>query len=101
MTHGSDKSSERLMEIASRGEVQDERLWMPVAAATGARGNTTCLVGTPEQVAGAILKYYNLSIDSFLIRGFDPMNDTREFGRELIPRIRAGAAALDRQAAAQ
>ena len=101
ITFGSDKSSERLMEIASRGEVHDERLWMPVAAATGAPGNTTCLVGTPEQVAGAILKYYNLGIDSFLIRGFDPMNDTREFGRELIPRIRAGAAALDRQAAAQ
>ena len=47
------------MEIASRGEVHDERLWMPIAEATGARGNTTCLVGTPEQVADAMLEYYS------------------------------------------
>jgi alkanesulfonate monooxygenase len=51
---------------------------------------------TPEQVAEAILKYYRLGIDSFLIRGFDPLNDTVEFGRELIARIRTGTAAIDR-----
>ena len=48
-----------------------------------------------RQVADAILKYYVLGVDSFLIRGFDPFNDTVEFGRELIPRIKAGAAAID------
>jgi alkanesulfonate monooxygenase len=98
---GSDVSGRRLMEIAARGEVHDERLWMPIAEATGARGNTTCLVGTPEQVAEAILKYYRLGVDSFLIRGFDPLNDARDYGRELIPRIRAGAAALDQSMAAE
>lgn len=100
MTPAADKSGERLMDIASRGEVHDERLWTPIVTAAGARGNTTCLVGTPEQVAAAIGKYYALGIDSFLMRGFDPLNDAREYGRELIPRIRAEAAALDgRQAA--
>lgn len=98
---GTDASGRRLMEIASRGAVHDERLWMPIAEATGARGNTTCLVGTPEQVADAILKYYRLGVDSFLIRGFDPLEDARDYGRELIPRIRAGAASLDRRAAAE
>jgi len=34
-------------------------------------------------------------VDSFLIRGFDPLNDAAEFGRELIPRIKAGALAID------
>ncbi len=97
---GSDRSSQRLRDIAARGAVHDERLWMPIASAAGARGNTTCLVGTPEQVAAAIARYYALGIDSFLIRGFDPLNDARDFGRELIPRIRAAAAALDGQAAA-
>ena len=63
---GSDKSSERMMEIAARGEIHDTRLWTPIAAATGARGNTTCLVGTAEQVAAAILEYYRLGIASFL-----------------------------------
>ena len=97
---GSDRSSERLREIADRGALHDERLWMPIATATGARGNTTCLVGTAEQVAASIARYYELGIDSFLIRGFDPLNDAREYGRELIPRIRAAAAALDSRVAA-
>ena len=39
-------------------------------------------------------------LHSFLVRGFDPYEDTIEFGRELIPRLRAGAAALDRAMAA-
>ena len=71
------------------------------ARVTGALGNTSCLVGTAEQVAEAILKYYVLGVDSFLIRGFDPFNDTVEFGRELIPRIRAGAIEIDRERAAE
>ena len=99
-THPADQSGRRLMALAARADVHDERLWMPIARATGALGNTSCLVGTPEQVAGAILKYYRLGVASFLIRGFDPYNDTIEFGRELIPRIRAGAAEIDREATA-
>lgn len=97
----SDASGRRLLEIAAKGEIHDERFWTPIAQATGARGNTTCLVGTPKQVADAILKYYSLGIHSFLIRGFDPLNDAREYGRELIPRIRAGAEVIDRRAAAE
>lgn len=100
MTPAADRSGERLMALAARGDVHDERLWMPIVTAAGARGNTTCLVGTPEQVAAAIARYYELGIDSFLMRGFDPLNDAREYGRELIPCIRAAVAALDSQAAA-
>lgn len=37
----------------------------------------------------------SVTVDSFLIRGFDPLNDAIEFGRELIPRIKAGAASID------
>jgi alkanesulfonate monooxygenase len=95
-----DQSAQRILEIAARGEVHDERLWMPIAVASGAKGNTTCLVGTPEQVAGAMLKYYALGIHNFLIRGFDPVADATEFGRELIPRLREGAATLDAAAMA-
>lgn len=91
-----DHSAQRILEIASRGEVHDERLWMPIAVASGAKGNTTCLVGTAEQVAQAMLRYYALGIHNFLIRGFDPVADATEFGRELIPRLRAGALDLDR-----
>jgi alkanesulfonate monooxygenase len=96
-----DNAGKRLMGFALESDIHDERLWMPIAKATGALGNTSCLVGTPEQVAESILKYYRLGIGSFLIRGFDPMNDATEFGRELIPRIKAGAAAIDGMKAAE
>jgi alkanesulfonate monooxygenase len=96
-----DNAGKRLMHFALESDVHDERLWMPIARATGALGNTSCLVGTPEQVADAILKYYRLGVGSFLIRGFDPHNDTAEFGRELIPRIKAGAIEVDRLHAAE
>jgi alkanesulfonate monooxygenase len=96
-----DNAGQRLMRFALESDVHDDRLWMPIARATGALGNTSCLVGTPEQVAEAILKYYTLGVDSFLIRGFDPFNDTIEFGRELIPRIKAGAIEIDRRRAAE
>jgi alkanesulfonate monooxygenase len=91
-----DNAGRRLMSFALEKDVHDERLWMPIARATGALGNTSCLVGTAEQVAQAILRYYKLGVGSFLIRGFDPVNDTVEFGRELIPRIKAGAVDIDR-----
>jgi alkanesulfonate monooxygenase len=96
-----DNAGKRLMRFALESDVHDERLWMPIARATGALGNTSCLVGTPEQVADAILKYYRLGVDSFLIRGFDPLNDAIEFGRELIPRIKAGAIDIDTAKAAE
>jgi len=96
-----DNAGRRLMDFALERDVHDERLWMPIARATGALGNTSCLVGTPEQVAEAILKYYALGVESFLVRGFDPFNDTVEFGRELIPRIKQGAIEIDRRRAAE
>src|SRR5215469_14914625 len=96
-----DNAGKRLMEFAEEQDIHDERLWMPIARVTGALGNTSCLVGTPEQVAEAMLKYYTLGVESFLIRGFDPFNDTIEFGRELIPRLKAGALEIDRRRAAE
>jgi alkanesulfonate monooxygenase len=96
-----DNAGKRLMRFALESDVHDERLWMPIARATGALGNTSCLVGTAEQVAEAILKYYRLGVDSFLIRGFDPLTDAIEFGRELIPRIKARAIEIDSVKAAE
>ncbi len=95
-----DNAGRRLMNFALQSDVHDERLWMPIARVTGALGNTSCLVGTAEQVAAALLQYYRLGVDSFLIRGFDPFNDTVDYGRDLIPRIKAGAAEIDRLQAA-
>lgn len=93
--------SQRLLEIADRGEVHDTRLWTAIAAAVGAYGNTTALVGTPEQVTEALMAYYDAGVRTFLIRGFEPLPDAAEYGRELIPMVRAAAALRDGVAAAR
>jgi alkanesulfonate monooxygenase len=84
--------SQRLLAFAAQSDVHDERLWMPIATATGAAGNTTALVGTPEQVCDALLTYYDAGVSTLLIRGFNPLQDAIEYGRELIPMVRAQVA---------
>jgi alkanesulfonate monooxygenase len=78
----------RLLAIAEQGSRVDKRLWTEIAKLTGANSNTTALVGTPEQVAEVFGDYYDLGISHFLIRGFDPLIDAIEYGRELIPLTR-------------
>ncbi|OXH82025.1 alkanesulfonate monooxygenase, partial [Burkholderia multivorans] len=95
---GSPQQSEgarRLLAAAERGSRVDKRLWTEIAKLTGARSNSTALVGTPEQVADALLDYYDLGVTTFLIRGFDPLEDAIDYGRELIPRVRSAVAARD------
>jgi alkanesulfonate monooxygenase len=79
------EGSRRLLEAAAQGERLDRCLWTGIAAATGARGNTTALVGTPAQVAAALLDYWRLGVSTFLIRGFDPLEDVIEYGEKLLP----------------
>src|SRR5258708_33698061 len=79
------EGSRRLLAAAAMGERLDKRLWTGAALATGARGNTTSLVGTPEQGAEALCDYYDLGVTTFLIRGFDPLEDNIEDGRHLLP----------------
>ncbi|MCK8784388.1 LLM class flavin-dependent oxidoreductase [Roseomonas sp. NAR14] len=91
------EGSRRLLEAAKGGAVRDRRLWTEVAAAVGAGANTTALVGTPEQVAEALLEYRALGVDTFLIRGFDPLEDAIDYGRRLLPATRALESARLRQ----
>ncbi|MCU1657968.1 MAG: alkanesulfonate monooxygenase [Pseudonocardiales bacterium] len=92
--------SQRQLEAAARGERHDRALWTTLAAATGAGGNSTALVGTPETVAEALLDYVDLGASTLLIRGYDPYDDAIDYGRELIPRVRAGVAERERSVAA-
>ncbi len=61
---------------------------MPIAAATGGTGNSTALVGTADQVSDALLEYYKLGASTLLIRGFDPIDDAKYWGKNLIPMLR-------------
>jgi alkanesulfonate monooxygenase len=78
----------RLLAAAEQGKRVDKLLWTEIARLTGANSNTTALVGTPEQVADVFGDYFDLGISHFLIRGFDPLIDAIEYGRELIPLTR-------------
>ena len=88
------EGARRLLAAAERGSRVDKRR-TEIAKLTGARSNSTALVGTPEQVADALLDYYDLGVTTFLIRGFDPLEDAIDYGRELIPRVRSAVAARD------
>lgn len=82
------EGSRRLLAAAAAGPRLDKRLYTAIAAETGAAGNSTALVGTPEQVADALLDYHDLGVRTFLIRGFDPLDDAIQYGRSLLPAFR-------------
>ena len=85
--HGARRRLAAAARSRRRQEVFDDRLWMAIAAATGAGGNTSALVGTAEQVAESLLRYYDAGVTSILIRGFEPLQDAVEYGKELIPMV--------------
>ncbi|RLK58275.1 LLM class flavin-dependent oxidoreductase [Actinokineospora cianjurensis] len=78
----------RLLEAARKGERHDRALWTPTAAATGAAGNSTALVGTPDTVAKALLDYIDIGVTTLLIRGYDPLDDAIDYGRHVLPLVR-------------
>ncbi|WP_131744687.1 LLM class flavin-dependent oxidoreductase [Frankia sp. Cppng1_Ct_nod] len=88
--------SQRLLAAAAAGELHDRALWTPLAAATGAAGNSTALVGTPETVAQALLDYVDIGVTTLLIRGYDPYDDAIDYGRHLIPLVHEEIARRDR-----
>jgi alkanesulfonate monooxygenase len=83
--------SERLQRQGAERDVHDERLWYGVTKLTGPGGNSTALVGTPRQVADALMAYRRVGVDTVLIRGFDPLDDVADWGRELVPLLREQA----------
>ncbi len=89
--------SRRLLAAAAQGARLDKRLWTAMAGLTGAKGNSTSLVGTPEQVADAMLDYWDLGVSTFLIRGFDPLEDAIDYGKALIPLVREAVAQREAQ----
>jgi alkanesulfonate monooxygenase len=84
--------SERLQQQGAERDVHDERLWYGVTRLTGPGGNSTALVGTPRQVADALMAYRRVGVDTVLIRGFDPLDDVVDWGRELVPLLHEQAA---------
>ncbi|KAH7635926.1 luciferase-like domain-containing protein [Sordaria sp. MPI-SDFR-AT-0083] len=81
--------SQRLLEIASRGDVHDRALWYPTVTATNARGASTALVGSPQTISDSILDYVDLGAELISIRGYDNLNDAIDYGRYVLPKVRS------------
>ncbi|MGF7153399.1 LLM class flavin-dependent oxidoreductase [Novosphingobium gossypii] len=73
---------------AAMGDRLDERLWTGMTRATRGRLHATALVGTPDQIAGALARYHAVGVDRFLLNGFYTIEDVRLFGEGLIPVMR-------------
>jgi alkanesulfonate monooxygenase len=91
--------SQRLLAAAAKGDIYDRCLFTPLATATGARGNSTALVGSVETVTQALLDYYDIGVTTFLIRGYQPYDDAVAYG-ELVANVRAEVAAREHALAA-
>ncbi|KAG4254184.1 alkanesulfonate monooxygenase [Fusarium proliferatum] len=81
--------SQRLLDIAKKGEVQDRALWYPTVTATNARGASTALVGSHQTIIDSILDYVDLGAELISIRGYDNLNDAIDYGRYILPGVRA------------
>ena len=90
--------SQRLLDIAKRGDVQDRALWYPTVTATNASGASTALVGSPETIAASLLDYVDIGASLISIRGYHNYNDVVDYGRYILPLVREGLA--QREAAA-
>ncbi len=84
---------------ADRGDRHDKSLYSGTDKATGGAGNSNALVGTPEQVAEALLGYVDLGVDILSARGYDTLQDAIDFGDQVIPLVRAEVARRENVAA--
>jgi alkanesulfonate monooxygenase len=85
----------RTAELAARGDRLEKCFWNGINQLRGGQSNSGTLVGTPAQVADALMDYYDAGVSAFILRGFDPVDDVIAIGRDLIPLVRAGVAARD------
>jgi alkanesulfonate monooxygenase len=92
---GGISNADRFSALTGSETVLDDCLW--VGPQRAAIPMAPSFVGTPDQVVAAMMRYYDIGMHGFLFRGFDLLADAREFGCELIPKLKA--AARDRDAA--
>lgn len=74
--------------------VDDEAGWLDRTLWTGLVPYTspvwTTLVGTPDELARAFLDYRRIGVSQFILSSWPERDEVVRFGREVIPRVRAG-----------
>ncbi|MEU4564603.1 LLM class flavin-dependent oxidoreductase [Actinoplanes sp. NPDC023936] len=80
---------QRLLDLAARGEVLDSCLYTTPGRYGGGGAGTTWLVGSPDDVAGALRSYAELGISHFVLSDTPYRRETARVGDALIGRLRA------------
>jgi alkanesulfonate monooxygenase len=80
---------QRLLDLADRGEVLDSCLYTaPGKAGVGGGAGTTWLVGSPEDVTNALLKYAGLGVTHFVLSDTPYKQEIARVGDQVLRRLR-------------
>jgi alkanesulfonate monooxygenase len=82
---------QRLLDLAARGDVLDDCLYTAPGRHGGGGAGTTWLVGSPDDVAGALRRYAALGISHFVLSDTPYKRETARVGDALIGRLRESA----------
>jgi len=81
---------QRLLDLAERGEVLDSCLYTtPGKAGVGGGAGTTWLVGSPDDVTNALLKYWKLGVTHFVLSDTPYKQEIARVGDQVLTRLRA------------
>nr|WP_322098294.1 LLM class flavin-dependent oxidoreductase [Nakamurella alba] len=79
---------QRLRRLADRSEVVDEYLYTAPALAGGIGAGASWLVGSPDDVAGALCRYADLGISTFILSDTPYRDEITRQGSDLLPLLR-------------
>jgi alkanesulfonate monooxygenase len=79
---------QRLVKLASRGEVLDDNLYTAPGKFGGEGAATTWLVGSPQDVARSLRKYASLGITHFVLSDTPYLREIKRQGDQLLPLLR-------------
>jgi alkanesulfonate monooxygenase len=79
---------QRLLDLASRGEVLDSCLYTTPGKYGGGGAATTWLVGSPDDVAAALAKYSDLGVTHFVLSDTPYKRELIRVGDQLLPLLR-------------
>ncbi|MDV6285842.1 LLM class flavin-dependent oxidoreductase [Rhodococcus jostii] len=79
---------QRLLDLATRGDVLDDNLYTAPGKFGGGGAGTTWLVGSPEDVAKSLRKYQDLGITHFVLSDAPYLPEIERQGNQLLPLLR-------------
>jgi alkanesulfonate monooxygenase len=79
---------QRLLDLASRGEVLDDNLYTAPGKFGGGGAGTTWLVGSAQDVAKSLRKYAGLGITHFVLSDTPYLREITRQGDQLLPLLR-------------